>query len=288
MAEKRKKFASAAVEAVQSLTAPEPIAPESDLMVERSGYHVGSRLGNARLIPLEKIKPDPNQPREKFDPERLADLAASIKEHGVKQPISVQYLDEDDCFIINWGERRYRAAIQAGLKEIPCVIETVEPEKRLALQLMENIQREDLSPIEKAKGLLEYKFSLGKRTKWIDIEKTIGINERRRQQLLKLLDLPEDIQQKIIKLSKKKDAKLQFTERHARALLLFEDEEKQRELFEKIIDSDCPITSDEAMRLAKRMLAKPTFQKFTFKYTDNDDLIRQLKAKLKELEAEKQ
>ncbi len=281
----RKTFKKKAEKSVLYLTERDQVS-ESDELVDLSGHHHGSRLKNAREIPIEKIKPDPDQPRKEFNQQLLEELAASIKEHGVKQPISVEYIESDDYFKINVGERRYRACLLIGLTHMPCIVEKIDPKKRLAVQLMENIQREDLSPIEKARGLIEYKMSLGQDAVWKDVEKVIGISKRRRAQLIELLNLPEEIQAKIVVATKKSIANI-FTEKHARSLLMLkEEEDKMNKLFMEIINSDQVISGNDAIKMAKQMMnsTKLRLHSMTIKYIDKTDLIAKLKVKLKELQ----
>ncbi len=286
---KRKKLDTTSL--VEQLVSNEPLAPESestDIQPRaKSGKHHGRLLKNAREIPLDKIQPDPNQPRSQFDQDALEELAQSIRKHGVRQPIEVEYNPAEDYFQIVSGERRYRASQLAGLDHIPCVIQEVADKDRLAIQLVENIQREDLSPIDKARGLLEYKKSLGKGAQWKHVEEITGISERRRQQFLALLDLPEDIQNEIVSLGNDRTTKNVITEGHARALLkLKKYPDKQKELFEQIKNGTKPLTSKEAMTAAREMIepAKKPVEKITFAYTSIPDLITQLEKKLAELQ----
>lgn len=250
----------------------------------------GRRLKGARELPLDKIQPDPNQPRTRFDPAALEELAQSIRKHGVRQPIEVEYIESEDYFRIVSGERRYRASQLAGQDHIPCIVREVADRDRLAIQLMENLQREDLSPIDKARGLLEYKQSLGPGAQWKAVEELTGISERRRQQFLALLDLPEDIQQEIVALGSDRSSRNAITEKHARALLkLRHHPERQRELFLRLRAGTESLSGSDALKLAGQMLkpleSKP--EKITFTYHSLPELIEQLKAKLAELEAMK-
>jgi ParB family chromosome partitioning protein len=102
-------------------------------------------------IKITKIEPDKEQPRKRFDEEKLDELANSIKQYGVIQPIIVTL--KDDYYQIIAGERRWRAAKKAGLTEIPCLVRTKTEQENREIALIENIQRENLNPIEKAKGL---------------------------------------------------------------------------------------------------------------------------------------
>ena len=103
-------------------------------------------------LPLREIEPDPDQPRKKFDDESLAGLAASITENGLLQPIAVRPKRLGTGYLIIAGERRWRAARLAGLDEVPVLIKDVTDEQAAALALIENLQREDLDPIEVAEG----------------------------------------------------------------------------------------------------------------------------------------
>jgi len=253
----------------------------------RAQFEGTKTLKGARYISIEKIRPNPNQPRKKIPKETLQELADSIREHGILQPIIVEYIEKDNYFRIMFGERRYRAAQLAGLSEIPCIIKEIDNEVRLlAQQFIENIHREDLSPIEKARGLLELKEKMGADTQWKDVEAITGLHERRRRQFLALLDLPEDIQRTIVSLGSQ-PSKNQVTEGHARALLkLRNDEKKQHKLFNMILNNDQPISSQMAMDLAREMLGDNSAQKkrITFQYESIPELIGLLKQKIIELE----
>ena len=113
-----------------------------------------SSLSIARLIDIERIKPDPDQPRKYFDKEKLESLAESIREiGGIIDPLTVDYDEKDDCFKILSGERRYRAAKMVGLKKLPCIVKDTDEKKRLLIQLVANLQREDISALEECSGI---------------------------------------------------------------------------------------------------------------------------------------
>jgi len=113
-----------------------------------------SPLRAARLIDIDRIKPDPNQPRKTFVKETLESLAESIKElDGIIDPITVEYDDQGDFFRIISGERRYRAAKMVGLTKLPCIIKEIDDQKRFLFQLIANLQREDISPLEESAGI---------------------------------------------------------------------------------------------------------------------------------------
>lgn len=262
------------------------VALPSDSVTTRAEVEGTKRLKNAKLIPLDRIKPDPDQPRKSFDQEKLTELANSIKEHGVLQPITVEFVTDDGegFYKIISGERRYQASASLGLEEIPCIVQSnVSTQKRYAQQLIENIQREDLSPIDKATAILEYREKLGPEAVWADVERTVGISEIRRKQFISLLNLPENIQKDIVATGRK-PSKNQITEKHARALLLLNSfPEKQLELFELIKTSPEPITGDSAIAKAKEIKGKKALHHFSLTYKNERELLEKLEEKVKEL-----
>ncbi len=257
-----------------------------DQEASRAEVEGTKRLRNAKIIPIERIKPDPDQPRKTIDPVRLQELASSIKEHGILQPISVEFVEDsgNGFFKIISGERRYQASLSIGLEEMPCIVHSdVNTRKRYAQQLIENLQREDLSPIDKAAALLEYKERLGPESTWADVEKTVGISERRRQQFMALLNLPETLQKEIVATGRR-PAQNQITEKHARALLLLNPfPEKQLDLFKQIKESKEPITGDEAINKAKLIKGKKSLHHFAVSYKNERELLEKLQEKVKEL-----
>ena len=142
-------------------------AAPADSVVQR---HLTTPLSDgaaAREIKLSAVRPDPNQPRKKMDPQRLEELADSIRENGVLQPITVTWSDADRCYLIVTGQRRYEAAKRAGIPSIPAIIRpaTYDESARLQQQLVENIQREGIPPIDEARAVktLMESFSLSQR-----------------------------------------------------------------------------------------------------------------------------
>jgi ParB family chromosome partitioning protein len=124
---------------------------EKDKEVQRDDT---SPLRSARLVNIERIQPDPNQPRKTFEKGKLESLADSIREiGGIIDPLTVAYDEKENVFRIISGERRYRAAKMAGLEKLPCIIKTDEPKKSLFLQLIANLQREDINPLEESAAI---------------------------------------------------------------------------------------------------------------------------------------
>lgn len=155
-----------------------------DLFADTRQQAVGvTDLTEAKVIQLERIEPDPDQPRREFDAERLDELAASIRAEGVLQPIAVRYSSEQDVYVILHGERRWRAARQAGLETIPAIVRDVPEERRLLQQLMENIVREDLNALDRAHALRALKTRM-EDAPWEQVAEAVGIRRSRLFQLL--------------------------------------------------------------------------------------------------------
>jgi ParB family chromosome partitioning protein len=175
-------------------------------------------------IELSKIQPNPDQPRSVFEEETLKELTASIRSIGIIQPITLKEMSPDNYMIIS-GERRYRASLRAGLTHIPAYIKTADDENVVEMALIENIQREDLNPIEIAlayqKLIESYDLTQEKLSERIGKKRTTVAN------YLRLLKLPAEIQMSL------KDKKIDMG--HARALIPVEDPEIQLALFEQIL-----------------------------------------------------
>lgn len=160
---------------------------------QRSSVGMDKFIGEYYYINVDKLIPHKNQARHNFDEKELQNLAETIKEHGIRQPLSVSKTDQDeDKYEVISGERRLRAAKMAGLEKVPCIILS-STDKKEEIALIENIQRSDLHPIELARGLKKLIDSYG----WggqTDIEKRIGIPQSRVSECLKMLELPIEIQ----------------------------------------------------------------------------------------------
>jgi ParB family chromosome partitioning protein len=156
-----------------------------------------ARSPNAAEIPIGKIDRDPDQPREEFDPEKLARLASSLRACGQLQPIRVRWDDARARYIIVCGERRWRAAEMAGLTSISCVIMegTISPAQLLSFQLVENMVREDLTPIEQAKAFRAVMDMNGWSTH--DVARELTVDQSSVVRALKLLDLPAVVQERV-------------------------------------------------------------------------------------------
>lgn len=209
---------------------PEDVAVESD-QDKKGGI----------LIPLNEIKNDDNQPRKSFDNDKIAELTESIKTHGIIQPLILRK-SNDGFYIIVAGERRWRAAKMAGLKEVPAIVMELSEKDVLEISLIENIQRQDLNPIEEAlaykKLLSEFKLTQE------DLSKRIGKSRTAITNTMRLMNLDSRVQQYIIEGI--------LTEGHGRALLGIKDEEIQYELSQKVIDENLSVR--ELERLVKKIV----------------------------------
>lgn len=201
---------------------------------------------DAHLMNVSEIEPNRNQPRKNMDDEALSELSDSILRHGVLQPILVKPIPEGGYRIVA-GERRYRAARMAGLREIPVVIKELSEQSASEVALIENLQRQDLTPIEEANGYKELmqEYDLTQE----DIAKAVGKSRPAIANMLRLLNLPEEV----IDMTDK--GELSFG--HARALLGLENEDDILRLAKYAIDKDISVrTLETLIRANTRKQAK--------------------------------
>lgn len=167
----------------------------------RKGIREGTRgLSGARIIDISRVRPDPDQPRKSSGRKALRELADSIREHGLLQPITVEYVEEKDYFKIINGERRYEAAKLASLQEVPCIIKDVDQRARLIHQLIENIQRQDLPALEEAEAiqtLIDKRRVENPTYSQREAAKELGLPKTYVNEMLTLLKLPEDIKRSV-------------------------------------------------------------------------------------------
>ena len=175
-------------------------------------------------IPTDRIHANPDQPRREFDPESLAELAESVKELGIIQPITLRKVNEDDYQIIA-GERRFRASLLAGLKTIPAYVRTADDESVMEMALIENVQREDLNSMEIALACQNLIEMYGMTQE--QLAARIGKKRATVANYVRLLKLPAEIQMAL------KNRTIEMG--HARALLAIEDTGKQLHLFHELV-----------------------------------------------------
>lgn len=184
-------------------------------------------------VSIEKIHPNPNQPRTHFNETELEELSESIREHGILQPLLVR--KKGDEFEIIAGERRYQASKIAGLSELPVIIKDVDDQKMLELALIENLQRSDLNPIEEAKGYRQLIKASGMTQE--ALSKAVSKSRSAITNSLRLLDLPERVQELLF------EGKL--TAGHARAILAVPFEEQRIKLAEKVVADGLSVRATE-------------------------------------------
>lgn len=207
------------------------------------GRGLGSLMGEAQSetgftaadteMDIEKIVPNPNQPRTHFNESQLEELSESIRENGVLQPLLVR--KKGSSYEIIAGERRYQASKIAGLKKLPVIVKDVDDQKMLELALIENLQRSDLNPIEEARGYKQLIKSSGMTQE--ALSKAVSKSRSAITNSLRLLDLPEQVQDLLF------DGKL--TAGHARAILAVPFEEARVKLAEKVVAEGLSVRATE-------------------------------------------
>ena len=204
--------------------------------------------GGLKTLPLHKIEPNPNQPRRDFDDEELEALAESIRQHGIIQPLTVREMPNGYYQIIA-GERRWRASRLAGLDEVPVVIMEADDRKAMELALIENLQRQDLNPVEEAQGYdaLINRFGLTQE----EAAERVGKSRPAVANALRLLGLCPEVQERV--------RKGELSAGHARAILQLKSEKKQQEAAQKIVALGLSVRQAEL--LCKNMSKEPTPQK---------------------------
>ena len=198
-------------------------------------------------LPVREIEPDPDQPRKNFDEDAMAALAESIGENGLLQPIAVRAKKTGPGYVIIAGERRWRAARLAGLDEVPVIIKDVTDEQAAALALIENLQREDLDPIEVAEGCRQLidKYGLTQES----AAKKLGKSRSAVTNSLRLLALPEDVRRMV------SGGKLSFG--HAKVLLGLPNEDLMRQAAAEVTAQNLNVRQTEALCKKLTKPAKP-------------------------------
>ncbi len=202
------------------------------------------------VLGIDEISPNRSQPRSEFDPDALAELTDSISKHGVLQPILVRPLFAGGYQIVA-GERRYRASLQAGLREIPVIIRELNDKETMEIALIENLQRKDLTPVEEALGYDALMKNHGFTQE--QVAESVGKSRPAVANALRLLSLPEAVRQLVT------DGSLSAG--HARALAAIEDGETAAKLAREIVDKGLSVRGAES-------LAKSAVKKKSLKQTD--------------------
>lgn len=177
-----------------------------------------------KFISIHNIKPNENQPRQQFTAESIGELAESVRTHGVLQPLLVRSIEKG--YEIVAGERRWRAAREAGLKEVPCLVKELDDEQNLLIALIENMQREDLNPIEEAAGIERMLNCFGMTQE--TAAKSLGKSRPYISNAIRLLQLPEAVKEMVIR--------QELSAGHARAIAGINDEARKVDIAQKCVE----------------------------------------------------
>lgn len=222
-------------------------------------------------IDIDQLRPNPDQPRIKFSRESLEELAASIRETGVIQPLVV--VPEEDHYLIIVGERRWRAAQLAGLKKVPALIRHLSREKQLEISLIENLQREDLNPLEIARVYKRLVEEIGLTHE--EIATRVGKDRSSVTNYLRLLSLPPKIQDYL--------EENKFSMGHARALASLADPELQTSLAELIVKKDLSVRETESLvkKWSQNQVVKKPKKIYPELLAMEEELVRLMGTKVK-------
>ncbi|MDQ1328468.1 MAG: ParB/RepB/Spo0J family partition protein [Candidatus Poribacteria bacterium] len=236
----------------------------SALIPESAKRQTADRVIN---ISIEDVTPNPYQPRIQMSNESLEELAASIKEKGVVQPILVRSMGTDKYEIIA-GERRFRACKMVGLPEVPAIVREVNDTEAMAIAITENIQREDLNAVELARAYssLMNEFNLTQE----QLAQSVGKSRPSVANMMRLLQLPQEIQENIL------SGKISMG--HARALLSLEQQNLQIELCKKIIELELSVRQTEKM--VQKLLQQPKQQRIAFRSAEIEAIENKLRTML--------
>ena len=221
-------------------------------------------------IDIDKIEANSNQPRKKFDDDKLKSLAESIKENGILQPILVREIEKDRYQIVA-GERRFRAAKMAGLEKISVFIKEIEDEKITEIALIENLQREDLNPIEEAKGYISLIDRYGLTQD--DVSKKVGKSRSYVTNSIRLLNLPDEV--------KKEVEEKNLTSGQARALLGIKDKDELIEIAKTVIEKGLSVREIEKLVSLKKEIEKRVKVKKENKDNIKENIFKELENSMK-------
>jgi len=226
--------------------------------------------GALAQIPLDRIAANPYQPRRAFDEKSIDELTRSVREHGIVQPLVVSRTSDNRYRLIA-GERRLRAALKAGLQSVPAVIKDLQQESdALQIALIENIQREDLNPIEEANAYHQLHDDFGLTQE--EISRRVGKERSTVANFLRLLKLPEPVKQLL--------ASGQLTMGHARALLSLDSAKKQQQLADRVVRSSLNVRQTEVLAAGATKKAKGEKPKDVFTRDAEEKLTRALRTKV--------
>ena len=223
-------------------------------------------IDKVMYININDIKPNDNQPRKHFNEDKIQELASSIIEHGIIQPLVLRKIDNERYEIVA-GERRWRAARAAGLEKVPSIIRDFTDEENMVIAIIENMQREDLNSIEEAEGLRQMIETYGFTQE--EVSRSVSKSRPYITNALRLLKLPQNIQEKL--------ANGQISPGHGRALLAAKDKQYQEKLCNRIINEGLSVRKTE--ELANNFKTKKTEKRKAIK----DANVLQVERELKEI-----
>lgn len=238
-----------------------PIMPDNRVETEeKSNSHVGDKV---LYIDINDIKPNAEQPRKTFDKEKISELSQSIIEHGIIQPLVVRKSGKH--YEIVAGERRWRAAREAELSVVPCIVRQFSDEENMLVAIIENMQREDLNPIEEAMGLEQMISAYGMTQE--EVSKSVSKSRPYITNTLRLLKLPEEIKALV--------SEGKISTGHARALITVKNKTKQEELCKKIIEDGISVRDVERLASEEKKIRKKPLKRV--KSPDTLNVERELK-----------
>ena len=214
---------------------------------------------NSLFLPISQVESYASQPRKNFDPNALADLADSIREHGIIQPLTVRKVSSTEYELVA-GERRLRAAVLAGLRKVPCIVRNFDDRQNAIVAIIENMQREDLNPIEEAKGLRSMTEKYGFTQE--QVSASLGRSRTYIANSIRLLKLPEEIQEYV--------SSGQMSAAHGRTIINISDRARQKEVAEKIIRNDLSVRATERLAEKVKDELRPERKKRKKKVTEED------------------
>lgn len=238
-----------------------PIMPDNRVETEEeSNSHVRDKVF---YIDINDIKPNAEQPRKTFDKEKISELSQSIIEHGIIQPLVVRKSGKH--YEIVAGERRWRAAREAELSVVPCIVRQFSDEENMLVAIIENMQREDLNPIEEAMGLEQMISAYGMTQE--EVSKSVSKSRPYITNTLRLLKLPEEIKALV--------SEGKISTGHARALITVKNKTKQEELCKKIIKDGISVRDVERLASEEKKTRKKPLKRV--KSPDTLNVERELK-----------
>ncbi|HIQ75789.1 MAG TPA: ParB/RepB/Spo0J family partition protein [Candidatus Cottocaccamicrobium excrementipullorum] len=243
-------------------------APQKEISQEKEDKKQEENVSRETLVKITQIEPNREQPRKNFDQESMEELADSMKEYGVIQPLLVKKTGEDRYQIIA-GERRWRAAKIAGLKEVPVIVREYDRQQSVEIALIENVQRADLNPIEEAMAYAQLMEEFGMKQE--EIAFRVSKNRTTIANSLRLLKLPETVRNYLIT--------GELSSGHARAILGLPEPEQQEELAKRVVEKGLSVR--EVEKLVKLMTKPPKEKKENSEDRDLSFIFRDLEERMK-------